>query len=368
MTALKDLYSPAFYDYFLDQAKQVLPNLDKKKFIKDLFNKDWTEKELKQRTRHTTEVLHQFMPKDFEKASVCLIELTEKLKSKNLHTFIYGFIFLADYVEVYGLHHYAASVRAMEHITTFISCEFAVRPFILKYEKEMLGQLLLWSTHSNEHVRRLASEGSRPRLPWAMALPAFKKNPSSNLPLLENLKYDSSEYVRRSVANHLNDISKDHPALVIELAKQWKGISIETDTLLKHACRTLLKQGNKEVLKIFGIENKPHVVVTDFNISTPQVNIGKELYFVFSIENRSHEEIQLRIEYAIYYLRQNASHSKKVFKHSERTLKPQEKLTIEKKHSFRVITTRTFYVGTQQLSIIINGHEHPLSTFELKNK
>jgi 3-methyladenine DNA glycosylase AlkC len=156
------------------------------------------------------------------------------------------YIFLPDYIEQYGLEDFESSVKAIENVTRFVSCEFAVRPFILKYGGTMMKKMRTWSLHKSYHVRRLSSEGSRPRLPWAISIPELKKDPSPILPILENLKNDPSEWVRRSVANNLNDIAKDHPGLVIELARKWKGISRETDAIIKHGSRTLLK---KDMLK-----------------------------------------------------------------------------------------------------------------------
>ncbi|MGY0037975.1 DNA alkylation repair protein [Pedobacter sp. NJ-S-72] len=135
-------------------------------------------------------------------------------------------------------------------ITQFISCEFAVRPFLAKYGGQMMIRMEKWSLHESHKVRRLASEGSRSRLPWAMAVPGLKKDPSPILPILENLKNDPSEWVRKSVANNLNDISKDHPEIVIAIANRWKGLSKETDAIIKHGCRSLLKQGHAKILPI----------------------------------------------------------------------------------------------------------------------
>lgn len=161
-------------------------------------------------------------------------------------------MFFPDYIERFGMEDYAVAVGTMERLTAFTSCEFAVRPFIKKHEGQMLEQMLGWSEHSSHHVRRLASEGSRPRLPWAMALPKLKKDPSPILPILENLKVDSSEYVRRSVANNLNDISKDNPDVALSVFRDWIGHSPETNRIVKHGCRTLLKQGVPEAMELFG--------------------------------------------------------------------------------------------------------------------
>ncbi len=366
MSALKDIYSLSFYNLFADVAETVLPSFDRKKFTKDIFNSDWHNKELKQRMRHTSIVLNQFLHVDFSKAAKQIEKITLKLQQSKTNENVFGFMFLPDYIEIYGLNHFKASLNAIEIVTQFVSCEYAVRPFILKYKEDMMKQMFAWSKHKNHHVRRLASEGSRPRLPWAMGIPELKQKPKQILPLLENLKNDSSEYVRRSVANNLNDIAKDHPAIVLEIANKWRGISNETNALIKHGSRTLLKQGNIKILKHFGLSNNSKFEITDIKVITPKVKIGKDLMFTFTVRNGSNKEQLFRLEYAIHYLRQNGQLSKKVFKISERTFKPNEKTSITKKQSFRIITTRKFYTGQQKLSIILNGHERATEKFILK--
>ncbi|GHT30337.1 hypothetical protein AGMMS49574_09790 [Bacteroidia bacterium] len=276
-----------------------------------------------------------------------------------------SFMFFPEYIEVFGLDDFETSVKTMEFVTQFTSCEFAVRPFIIKYGDKMLGRMLEWSLHENDMVRRLASEGSRPRLPWAMALPALKSNPTPILPILENLKNDTSEWVRKSVANNLNDISKDNPDVVKAIAKKWKGVSKETDWIIKHACRTLLKQGDEEVLAYFNHNKTGKVEVANLKVTNPELKIGEDLFFTFTLQNRERTPQNIRIEYGIYYMKQNRSLSRKIYKISERELQPDEKIDISRKQSFRIITTRKFYVGEHKLSIIINGREQMITEFEL---
>lgn len=362
---LKDLYSPEFYDRFAKPASAVLPAFNKKKFNQLIFDKDWGSKELKQRMRHTAEVLHHFLPDDFEQAAEQIISLIRHLQKSGFTENGLEFMFLPDYVEVYGIDHFRSSVRCMEQVTQFTSCEFAVRPFLLRYPDKMMQQMQRWSLHKDHKVRRLASEGTRPRLPWAMAVPALKKDPAPVLSILENLKQDSSEWVRRSVANNLNDIAKDHPQIVTAIAKKWKGLGKETDAIIKHGCRTLLKKGDAEILSYYGLSNSQDIQLTKTSLLTPEVRIGKELCFAFHVHNRSGRSQTVRLEYGIYYLRLNGQLSKKVFKISERMLAPDEKLTVQRKQSFRLITTRRFYPGQQQLSIIINGQERKTMPFIL---
>ena len=363
MALLKDLYSRSFYNKFADSLVKTVPAFKKATFIKQIFSDEFENLELKERMRHTAKVLHAFMPADYA-ATVKLFNVIIKGLREDGWGGGLEFMFFPDYIEVYGLEDYKNSVKAFEFITVFISCEFAVRPFILKYGDQMIQQMITWSLHKEPTVRRLASEGSRPRLPWAMALPALKKDPAPILPILENLKQDPSESVRRSVANSLNDIAKDHPDVVISIAAKWKGISREVDAIIKHGSRTLLKQGHTEILKHYDLVSKD-LILNSFKILTPKVKIGGSLSFTFSFTNHHTKEQTVRLEYGVHYRRANGQFARKVFKISEKTCKAGETVVVNRSQSFRVITTRAFYPGQQQLSIIINGEEKGMDNFVL---
>ncbi|SMC77027.1 DNA alkylation repair protein [Moheibacter sediminis] len=362
---LKDIYSPLFYENFSNVLLETVPGFDKENFISSIFDDDWNERELKSRMKHTATVLYEFMPKDFEAAGELIQKIILKIKEKPFTNSSFPFMFFPEYIEKYGLDYFEISVKLIETVTQFISCEFTVRPFIIRYGNEMISKMTEWSIHENHHVRRLASEGSRPRLPWAISLPELKKNPSPILPLLENLKNDSSEYVRRSVANSLNDISKDNPQVTLSIAKKWKGLGKETDAIIKHGSRTLLKQGNTEIMSHYGLVNSDKVFISDFELVNSRIKIGDYLEFSFKIENQEENAVPVRLEYGIYYLRQNGSWSKKVFKISERILLSNEILIVSRKQSFKIITTRKFYGGIQKISIIVNGHERCVEEFEI---
>jgi 3-methyladenine DNA glycosylase AlkC len=272
---------------------------------------------------------------------------------------------LSAFVEQYGVDDYETSVKAIEEITQFTSCEGAVRPFIIKYPHEMMEQMFVWSNHHNQWVRRLSSEGCRPRLPWHIALPKLKENPAPIIPILENLKNDPSEWVRLSVSNNLNDIAKDNPGIVIDLARKWQGTSKNTDRIIKHGCRTLLKQGNPEAMELFGFDAIKNIAIEDFHISTPKVKIGKSLEFSFKLLNNNTEKTKIRLEYGIYYQKANGTLSKKVHKISEKEYAGNSVTHITGKQSFKAITTRVFHLGLHQVSIIINGNEFEKYNFEL---
>jgi 3-methyladenine DNA glycosylase AlkC len=221
-----------------------------------------------------------------------------------------------------------------------------------------------WAEDKDAKVRRLASEGCRPRLPWAMALPKFKKDPSPILPILEKLKDDASEDVRRSVANNLNDISKDNPDLTLEICEKWSGQSENTDKIVKHACRTLLKAGNKRALAIFGYSDPSSIGVDNLSLDKKNLKIGDDLTFSFDITVATKSKV--RLEYAVYFVKAKGKISKKVFKISEKDYGPGT-YSISRKQAFQEQTTRKHYPGTHRIAIIVNGEEKARTSFELKH-
>lgn len=273
----KNMYNKQFFDLFTKDLRLVIDDFDAHGFVSQIMDDEWEGRELKQRWIHITSILKKFLPADYKEAIAKILELLDHVKSTRPDFSViddtkfglmleYGVI-LNNYVEQYGLDDYETSVKAIEKITQFTSCEFVTHPFIIKYPDEMMKQMLVWSKHEHWGVRRLSSEGCRPRLPWAMALPNLKKDPTPIIPILENLKNDPARFVRLSVANNLNDIAKDNPEIVIDLAKKWKGESKEVDWIIKHGCRTLLKQGIPEVMELFGFDSiRNNIIVEDFKI------------------------------------------------------------------------------------------------------
>ncbi len=220
-----------------------------------------------------------------------------------------------------------------------------------------------WAEHENEHVRRLASEGCRPALPWGQALTSFKKDPSPVLRILEKLKADPSLYVRKSVANNLNDITKNHPDLIIGLAKDWYGKSEQTDWIVKHGCRTLLKKGNRDVLGIFGFADVDCVDIDNFSLDAASVCIGEDMTFTFQIEAKT--ETKVRLEYGIDYVKANGKRSRKIFKISEPSLRKKEKKSYSKTHSFADASSKKHYSGIHSVTLIVNGVEKGTLDFEV---
>ena len=306
---LKDVFNRKFIKSLAADLKDSSPEFDESVFVKAIFTKDWQEKALKQRMRHISKNMQCCLPADYKKAISLLKPISDNYSELQHLVF-------PDFIELCGIDDLSTSIDAMEYFTENSSSEFPIRFFIIKYEKQMLAQMKKWAKSKNEHLRRLASEGCRPRLPWAIGLPKYKNDPSAILPILETLKEDESEYVRRSVANNLNDISKDNPKVVIEIAKKWKGLSPETDKLVKHGCRTLLKQGDPKTIKLFGYREPKDIQIKKFKV-TKKIKMGEEIEFTFTLNTDKKKLGLLRIEYIIEFVRQNNKTGNKIFKISE---------------------------------------------------
>lgn len=328
-------------------------------FLKSTMDKTWDSLELKARGRQISMNLRKYLPEDYREA----ISILDKVIINHDGP---GRFCFPDFVEVYGQDekNWDISINALERYTQYVSSEFAVRPFIIKHEERMMAQMYAWSKHKNEHVRRLASEGCRPQLPWGQALTRFKKDPTLILPILERLKTDPSLYVRKSVANNLNDISKTHPDLVVKLAKDWRGKNAYTDWVVKHGCRTLLKKGNREALAIFGCDDDTSIDVDDFALEATSLSLGESITFSFSIQAK--KPMKVRLEYGIDYVKAGGKRNRKIFQISEISLKKSEKKSYVKNHSFADLSTRKHYPGIHSIALIVNGVERRKLDFELE--
>jgi 3-methyladenine DNA glycosylase AlkC len=277
----------------------------------------------------------------------------------------WGIYSLSMVVGQHGLDDFEGSLLLLKEMTSRFSAEFDVRYYLLDDQGRALKIMAKWVNDPNHHVRRLVSEGTRPRLPWGMQLPSLIADPSPTLPLLEALRDDDSEYVRRSVANHLNDIAKDHPDLVANLAKQWMaGASKSREKLVRHACRTLIKQGHPTALEAIGI-GPPQIKLKRLAIKTPTVQFGDALKFTADLLSTSKAPQSLVVDYVIHFKKANGTRTGKVFKWKQLSLKPGQRIEIKRSHAIRPITTRRYYDGQQALSLRINGQEFGFAEFEL---
>lgn len=362
MEPFKNIYNDTFFNLFTAILDRKLKDFNKKKFLRQVYDGEWESRELKQRMKHIAGVLHAWLPGKYEPAIQSIKTLITELRKEGIRGGLEYMVF-TEYVEAYGLEHYDTSMEAMEFITQFISCEFAVRPFILRYPGKAMQQMLRWSTHESEHVRRFASEGCRPRLPWAMALPALKKDPTPILPILENLKDDPSLFVRKSVANNLNDIAKDNPDTVLSMVKKWQGKSPRTDWIIKHGSRTLLRKAHPQAMKLFGLAVADDIIVDKLKLAHDTIGIGEALPFSFNLTNKGKKPIKLRVEYGIDYMKSNGKGNRKLFKITENTYQPGQTYSFKRNQSFKNLTTRKHYAGRHTLAIVINGQELAAKAF-----
>jgi 3-methyladenine DNA glycosylase AlkC len=361
---LKNMYNPGFFEVFSAIVTQVLPKFQKQQFIKQVFDAGWETKELKQRVRTIATVLKDHLPGNYKEQVAAIIRMIEVCEKKGIKSG-FEYIFFPDFIEQYGLAEPDTSLKAIERVTQFISCEFAIRPFLLKYTDKVMKQMLVWSSHPHHHVRRFSSEGCRPRLPWAMAIPQLKKDPSPILPILENLKDDESLFVRKSVANNLNDIAKDHPAVVLQLVKKWKGNSKETDWIIKHGCRTLLKKADYNAYQLFGLNGKISCEISNLKLNKNKIRIGERLGFSFELKNTDKNSSRLRLEYAIYYVKANGKQSRKLFKLAENNYQRHNQYSFMKEQRFQDFTTRKHFPGKHKIGIVVNGQELASKEFML---
>jgi len=353
---LKLIYSPAFLRAFADLVRSAHPGFDPDAFRAGVMDASWDALALLARMRRITVVLGAMLPQDYEAALAVLFAIEDRCQG-------FPYLFLPDFVEVFGAApaHWTLSMQALERFTSGSSAEFAIRPFLLRDPERGMAQLLAWTGHPNAHVRRLASEGCRPRLPWARALPMFKADPGPIWPILERLKADESLYVRKSVANNLNDIAKDHPHVVLEAVRAWQGAHPHTDWILRHGSRTLIRQADTLAMALFGYAapaEEPLVTHATVTMSPEHVAIGAQSLLAYALRVRAGDEpVRLRVAYAIDFVKASGKTSRKQFLLADKTCVGGAVLQGTRRHSWADLSTRRHYGGVHRVALLVNGSE-----------
>ncbi|MCI0607953.1 MAG: DNA alkylation repair protein, partial [Anaerolineae bacterium] len=339
---VRDVFNENVVNQLAESLARAWRGFDARAFRESILSK-LKSLTFSERNNLIRDTLWEHLPKDYSLAlAIILKALPPELPTCEV-TGYGGFIVLPqnEFVAKYGLDYYDLSMQALYKMTKRFTAEGAIRPFLQKYPEQTLAILSDWAEDNNCHVRRLVSEGTRPRLPWTMQLKPFIENPRPVLELLEKLKTDPELMVRRSAANNLNDIAKDHPDLVVKTLKRWKKLDDEgTHWLIRHAARTLVKQGNKDVLAVLGFDSKIEITVSKIQLDKPIVKMGGDLSFSFEIKSKSKQAQNLVIDYIIHHVKANGKLAPKVFKLTKKKLKAGETLHISKRHSFRPISTR----------------------------
>ena len=346
--ALKEMFNAARFREIADLLADCQPGFDRKRFIK-LTTTGLEPLSLLQRLRHGTRALHATLPADYPAALIVLRKLAPRIE----HNFV-GLL-LPDFVGLYGHADFDESLAALHYFTRFSSGEFAIREFLKRDLKRTLAVMHKWSKDSNEHVRRLASEGSRPRLPWSFRLDALIADPSPALPILENLKSDPSLYVRKSVANHLNDISKDHSEWLFASIAPWPRDNHHTVWIIKRALRTLIKRGDRRAFAVVGASDRPRLELTGLKISPRSVASGGAIKFSFTLKSKTKTAQRLIVDYVVHYMKSSGKTAPKVFKLKELNLAGGHQVAFQKAHRLQELTTRRHYPGRHKLEIMVNG-------------
>ncbi len=348
MEPLKEMFNRAFFEALASEFKKAWKTFDEGAFLKTMLV-DLEPLSLNERLRKTSVVLKAYLPADYKKAVEIMFKVVPNTRPG------YTNLIFPDFVSLYGHEHFDLSMRALKYFTTFGSSEFAIREFLKRDFSKTIEVMHEWSADENVHVRRLSSEGSRPRLPWSFKLDELIKNPKLTLKILERLKKDEELYVRKSVANHLNDISKDHPDFMIKLVSGWDQSNPHTAWITKHASRSLIKKGNAGSLAVFNYEKNVKVKINDFKISAAKLKLGEVLEFSFGLVSLKTTAQKLVVDYIIHYRKKAGQSSPKVFKLTELVLEPKQKVQISKKQVFKDFTTRKHFKGSHFIEIQVNG-------------
>jgi 3-methyladenine DNA glycosylase AlkC len=350
-----------------EMVQVAFPEFDGDRYLA-LALDGFKELELTDRARQIAAALAEVLPQDRERAMEIVIDSlgpeAEEAGLTGMESFLY--LPLVFFVADHGIDHFETAMRAQYELTKRFTAEFSIRAFIQRYPEKALQRLAEWATDPDPHVRRLVSEGTRSRLPWAPRLRAFQEDPSPALELLELLKDDPEEYVRRSVANNLNDISKDHPERVVEVAARWLvDASDDRERLVRHALRTLVKAGHAGALELLGFSVDSPVVVRSVSLRPDVVPIGEKLRIEVELENPSPEAAGALVDLRVHFVKARGSTASKVFKGAQLELDPGSLATVRKTISLAQQSTRKHYPGTHSVEVLVNGVQHPGGTFEV---
>jgi len=353
--------------YLAEILSESMADFDKTGFINDaVLGLD--DLELKQRVEKIIDVLHRYFPADYVQAAPVLFRVATAWKKQSADDVWFSFIAwpVIDYSAKYGLEHPELALQVLKKLTPLFSAEFAVRPLINQHYELSYSQLLSWCDDDDEHVRRLASEGCRPRLPWGKRLVKFCDDPTDIFVILEKLKDDASLYVRRSVANNLNDIAKDHPDKVVALCRQWSvNASTERQWLIRHALRSLVKQGHPDVFPLLGYSVTPKLTQPILQIDKGSLSLGENMSISAQLTSTDEKSQKLVVDYKVHHVKANGTTTAKVFKWKNINLQAGESIQLLKAHAFKVISTRKYYSGEHRIELLINGKVYAQQTVVL---
>ena len=368
---LKGFFSPALVRRLAGDIARVHPSFPERAFVKSATS-GLEELELLDRGRHIARALAAHLPKAYPEAVDVLLRslgpehASDELLGVGMAPFFYypHTIFVAEH----GLAHFDLSMLAQYELTKRFSAESSIRPYIAKDPEKTFAVLRKWTKDLSPHVRRLVSEGTRLRLPWAARVAWLDANPQRVVDLLELLKDDPTTLVRRSVANNLNDLGKVYPELLTSICAAWlKDASPDRRALVEHALRSAVKRGDAAALRLLGFGKKAAVAIESVRFDPPRVAIGKRVAMHFVLRSKSSSSQDLLVDVAVHFVKARGA-ATKVFKIKRVTLPPRGKVALATSFSLAVHTTRVPHPGTHAVDVIINGKTYPVGSFEVIRK
>lgn len=365
---LKRFFGPDIARRLAQQIAAVYSDFPTDRFLRMALD-GFEALELMPRGRHLAAALRSCLPSGYPQAvEIVLASLGPLAEQTDGDRGMAPFFYLPHsfFVAEYGLDHFDLSMRAHYELTQRFTAEFSIRPFLQRYPEKTLAQLRTWAADSSPDVRRLVSEGTRPRLPWAPRLRQFQDDPRAVLRLLELLKDDPSPYVRRSVANNLNDIGKDHPDLLIQTARAWmRGATEARRWIVRHALRSAIKQGDRRALALLGAGRRARVVIRKQAVLPARVALGRAVTVAFELDNPTSRRQRIVVDFRVHFVKANGSTSPKVFKLKTVELPPRSSTAFSKRVSLASMTTRVHYPGRHAVDALLNGRAYPLGSFNL---
>ncbi|OIO54279.1 MAG: DNA alkylation repair protein [Alphaproteobacteria bacterium CG_4_10_14_0_2_um_filter_63_37] len=366
---LKNQYGPEIPARIAAMIAAVHPSFATELFLVDALD-GYDDLSLTQRGWAIARALHRHLPDPYPEAvEILLGSLGPKIESvegAGMAPFVYlpHVFFVAEY----GLGDFETSMRAQYELTQRFTAEFSIRPFLRQHPEATLARLTTWTQDPSHHVRRLVSEGSRPRLPWAPRLTHFQRDPAPVLALLERLKDDPSLYVRRSVANNLNDIGKDHPDLLAATARRWLvEASPERQWLVHHALRSAIKRGEVGALAALGAGQQADVVVERVTIDPAVPHIGGGVTITFDLVSSAVQPQDLLVDLKIHFVKKSGRTTPKVFKIKRLNLAPGGRASLRKTVALTAMSTRQHYPGRHEVEAVVNGRSYPIGAFNLRD-
>lgn len=355
---LKDILGPQALITIADAGEAASPRFDRAAFL-GAASAGLEALSIMERVRHIADALKIALPDDYAEAVGIVGAMAPRLT--------HGFqaVAITEFVARHGLGDVDRSLAALAELTRYGTAEFAIRPFLAQDSARTLAVMTAWSGHENEHVRRLASEGSRPRLPWAGRVPALKADPTLAVPILEALKNDPSAYVRKSVANHLNDIAKDRPDWLVERLATWPQEDSRTVWIIRHALRTLIKQGDPRALALIGVGHGAAVEVRGFSVTPETVRLGDGITIAADVTSTAADAQRLVVDYRVHYARAGGKSAAKVFKLRTFDLAVGETVPLSIRQTIKDFSTRRHHPGTHEIELIVNGQTMARASFEL---